>query len=377
MRVGVDMHSVGGIHQGIRTHLLELYAQAVLLAPEIDFIFLGVEQQALESFHVSYRAENVYTAVMPHSNPLKRLLRQLPALERQHALDLLHVQYVMPFRNTAKVAVTIHDVLFETYTAYFTRFFRLRSTVLMRYASRAADVVFTVSDFSRREIAERYGAALEGIHVTPNAADPVRFHPVGPAAGEEEQAVLSRWNLKRRGYVLSVGRLEPRKNYAVLLRAYAQLQDPPPLVIVGQTDFRFQEIFTLITELGLKDVVRICSDVGVNELPTLYRHTLAFVYPSVAEGFGMPVMEAFASGVPVICSDSTALTEIAEGAALLVEPNSVSSLQAALVQLLGDRELQMRLGMAGLERSRQYSWKRSAEVLVKHLRLALMPTKMA
>lgn len=366
LRIGVDMHTVDGIHQGVRTHLLELYARAVQLAPDFDFYLLGAPKETLLAHSPAYSAANIYTVPMKHSGPLGRLLWQLPKLEKSLELDLLHTQYITPLSNSCKTAVTIHDILFESFPQYFTAFFRLRSSLLMRRSGRNADQVFTVSQFSKRELVDRYHIQEDRVLVTPNAADEKRFYPDGDGASYLEQR-----NLFPGNYILSVGRLEPRKNYEVLLRAYAASPDSPPLVIVGQRDFRFHKLFSLIDSLAIADKVRILEDVGTDELSHIYRHALVFVYPSVAEGFGMPVMEAFSSGIPVICSDSTALTEIALDAALLVEPNSVESLRDALVRMVTDGRLRAYCAQAGLRRAREYGWAKSAEVLVQGLRSAL------
>jgi glycosyltransferase involved in cell wall biosynthesis len=366
-RIGVDMHTVEGIHQGVRTHLLELYARAVQIAPELDFYLLGAPRQTLIAHSPAYDAANVHTVPMQHSGPLGRLLWQLPKLEKSLALDLLHTQYITPLSNSCKTAVTIHDILFESFPQYFTPFFRLRSSLLMRRSGKYADQVFTVSDFSRQELIDIYRIREGKILVTPNAADAKRFHP-----GRAGIDGLSKRGLEPGNYVLSVGRLEPRKNYEVLLRAYAAVPDAPPLVIVGQRDFGFHKLFSLMQHLSIENKVRILEDVGTDELSLIYRHALIFVYPSVAEGFGMPVMEAFSSGVPVICSDSTALTEIARSAALTVEPNSVESLRDALFLMLTDGRQRTYCANAGLQRAREYSWQNSAEVLVRGLHAALI-----
>ncbi len=361
------MHTVDGIHQGVRTHLLELYARAVQIAPDLDFYLLGAPKQILIAHNKAYEAANVHTVAMERTGPLGRLLWQLPKLEKSLALDLLHTQYITPLSNSCKTAVTIHDILFESFPQYFTPFFRVRSSLLMRRSGRNADQIFTVSGFSRRELVDRYHIQEDRVLVTPNAADEKRFHPDGDGAG-----YLQKRDLVPGHYILSVGRLEPRKNYEVLLRAYAANPDAPPLVIVGQRDFRFQKLFSLIESLSIADRVRILEDVGMDELSSIYRHALVFVYPSVAEGFGMPVMEAFSSGVPVICSDSTALTEIATDAALLVEPNSVECLREAISRMVADGRLRTYCTQAGLKRTREYSWHKSAEILVQGLRAALV-----
>ena len=369
LRVGVDMHSVNGIQQGIRTHLLEIYWRAAQLAPDVDFYLLGATQETLLQFSPHYGAPNLHPVFLKPTDPVQRLLWQLPRIQRQLSLDWLHVQYIMPLFNTAQIAVTIHDILFETYTSYFTPFFRLRSRILMRYSAQHANLVLTVSNFSKHELVNKYHATADSVLVTPNAADRSRYYP-----GSDGKALIEKRGLSSGDYLLSVGRLEPRKNYGVLLQAYARLTNPPPLVIVGQRDFHFNQVFSLIASLNLHQKVKILDDVEAEELGALYRHCTLFLYPSVAEGFGMPVMEAFASGCAVITSDSTALTEIANGAALLVPPNDVDSLEGAIRQLLNYPDQRLSLSDAGVVRARQYSWDASAQALVQGL---LMSNNMA
>jgi glycosyltransferase involved in cell wall biosynthesis len=165
-------------------------------------------------------------------------------------------------------------------------------------------------------------------------------------------------------YLLTVGRLEPRKNHQRLLRAFAALPSPrPKLAIVGQRDFRFEEILALRDELGLREDVVFLEDVKDAALPALYRHACLFVYPTLAEGFGMPVIEAMASGVPVITSNTTALPEVAGEAAVLVDPHDVGAITAAMRELMQDHLRVGRMRVAGLVHARSFSWDAEAAKL--------------
>lgn len=357
-RIGVDFHVFDGKFQGSRSHLIGIFGELTRLCPEFEFVFLLDKVDELAQLP-GFAEPNVQRVRMPHANALKRLALQLPQLRRELGLDLLHTQYVMPLQPAAGNAVTIHDVLFEPYPQYFGRLFVLRSRLMMRWSARRCDLLFTVSEYSRQEIAQRYGVPAERIHVLHNAVDRRVFFP-----GRDGESLVQAHGLQSGGYLLTVGRIEPRKNHAALLRAYRALQgEVPPLVIVGQRDFGYGDFESELALMPPGHRVIVLSNVGDGELPALYRHALAFVYPSFAEGFGMPPLEALASGVPVVTSDSTAIPEVVGDAGLLVDPTAPDSLRRAMARILADAPLRAQLSACGLERADRYTWRRSAEVL--------------
>lgn len=356
-RIGIDFHVFDGKFQGSRSHLLGVYAELVALLPQHQFFFFLENTEALSAIE-AFQKSNVTIVHMPHANPLVRLAWQLPRLRRQFQLDILHTQYVMPLLPARGNAVTIHDILFEPFPQFFTPLFVLRSRWLMRWSARKADMLFTVSDYSRREMKARYGLAAQHIHVVHNAVDMQHFFP-----GDEGQAYLHARGLEKAGYFLTVGRIEPRKNHANILRAYASLPgQPAPLVIVGQRDFGYGEFEAALAALPRTHRIVLLSDVGDQELPALCRHALAFIYPSLAEGFGMPPLEGLASGVPVITSNTTAIPEVVGEAALLVDPGNPAELASAMERVRSDAALRAGLVRKGLDRARDFTWKKSALV---------------
>ncbi len=362
--LGVDFHVWDGIYQGSRSHLLGLYRAAIALAPEIDFVFFLDQPEALRRAHPEFDAANVHLVRMRHRPGPWRLAWQLPWLRRRHGVDLLHMQYRLPLLAPGACACTIHDVLYETHPQYFTRFFVWQSRLTGRHAARAARLLFTVSAHSRDEIVRLYGVERERVAITCNGVDFARFTP-GTAGADAVRA----HGLEPGGYLLTLGRLEPRKNHVTLLRAYAQLgPEAPPLVIVGQRDFHYGAVFDEIARLQLGERVRVLEHVDDAPLPAVLRHAQVFVYPALAEGFGMPVAEAMASGVPVITSDTTSLPEVAGPGALLVDPRSPDALAQAMARLLADGGLRQRLVQAGLQHVRQFDWPASAAVFVAALR---------
>jgi len=366
-KIGIDFHVADGKYQGSRSHVIELFAQVIDLSPDLEFFLFLDDTDSLRNLSVSFRRENVHLVRMPSANPMTRLLWQLPVLAKQHALDILHCQYIIPPVLSCAGMVTIHDVLFETHPEYFEPFFRLRSRVLMRHSARRAAHVFTVSDYSKSEMASRFDLNESCISVIHNAADPQRFFP-----GNEGIEIIGQRGLQTGEYLLTVGRIEPRKNHDRLLKAYSALgANVPPLVIVGQSDSRRVDIHNMIGELGLSGRVVLIGNANDAELPALLRHASMFIYPAIAEGFGMPPLEAMASGVPVVASNLTSLPEVVGDAGVLVDPLDTDALAKAIFVTLNDVPLRSRLRQAGPERAQKFSWLESAK-LVRECYLACL-----
>src|SRR6185312_16407796 len=241
-----------------RSHVLGLYKEAVALAPDLHFKFFLTDCARLRSEHPEFCRENVDLEYMPSMPGLARLVFALPYLRRRHRIDLLHTQYRIPFAPLGPCACTIHDVLFEDYPEYFSKPFVWQSRLTFRLAAKRSKLLFTVSEYSRRQIAQCYGFER-----------------------------LSELGLQSSGYLLMVGRLEPRKNHARLIEAYSLLgPGAPPLVCVGQRDFGFDAAISAASRFGVQERVHFLEAVADDLLPVLMRHARLFVFAAVAEGFG-------------------------------------------------------------------------------------------
>ena len=359
-RVGIDFHVVDGIFQGSRTFVLELFSEVIKISPDIHFILFLDKTELLKSFSPIFNAPNVELVHMPSASPITRLCWQLPRLQIRYKLDILHTQYILPIPSLSPGIVTIHDILFESHPQYFSPIFRLRSAVLIRLSAWRAKHIFTVSEYSKKEIISRYGIQEEKISTTYNGVNLKKYFP-----GIIGKDVIESRGLLSKGYLLSVGRLEPRKNYVTLLRAYKKTENPKlPLVIIGQQHFGYEDVFNVIRDLGIEQHVHILNDIKDEELPAFYRHAKLFIYPTWAEGFGIPLLESIASGVPVITSNTTSIPEVVGDAAILVEPNDIYSLAEEINHLLTDEKLYGDLQRYGLKQVYKYQWKSSA----KHVR---------
>ena len=358
-RIGIDLHVADGIFQGSRTHCLELFSRVIARTPECDFVILASAPENLLSFSESFRLPYVTFFSMPKKAAPVRLLWQLPQIVRHCKLALLHVQYIAPPVPMCATAVTVHDILFESHPEYFEKPFVSRSRLLVPFSARHSSAVFAVSNFSRRQICDTYSIPEDKVHTIPNGVDRTRFFP-GDLGGDTVRDL----GLECGSYYLTVGRLEPRKNHVALLRAWAQLKAPrPTLVIVGQRHFQYHEAVDLIRTLRLERDVVLLEQVSDKQLPAIYRNAKGFAYCSWAEGFGMPLLEAMASGIPVISSANTALAEVCADAALQVDPSQPSHICDAILALEEQPEVRRDLIRRGLLRAREFTWEKPAQTV--------------
>jgi glycosyltransferase involved in cell wall biosynthesis len=261
-----------------------------------------------------------------------------------HGLDVLHcTTFRAPLRARTPVVVTVHDLAAIRFPQLFTAWTRLYARTLLPAVLRSATRVLAVSEFTKRDVVELAGVPEERIDVAWNAADSAVFRPDGPADDGD--------------YVLAVGTLEPRKNLPRLIEATRRLG--LPLRIAGARGWgRVDAEAPHVTWVGRPDD---------GELAALLRGALCLAYPSLWEGFGIPVLEAMLCGTPVVTSGGSAMEEVAAGAAELVDPNDVASIAAGIERALGRRD---ELRTAGFMRARAFSWSATADAVVASYRRA-------
>jgi glycosyltransferase involved in cell wall biosynthesis len=266
------------------------------------------------------------------------------ALGRKRTADLLHCPtYRGPVRSALPLVVTVHDLAVLRHPHAFNRWSRLYGPLVVPRVLAAAQRVIAVSEFTKRELIELLHVPEEKIRVVPNGVDDT-FAPDGPAAEGE--------------YVLAVGTLEPRKNLPRLVEAMRR--SDVELRVVGARGWGGVEVGG--------NGVRWLGEVSDSELARLYRGARCVAYPSLYEGFGIPVLEAMACGAPVVTSRGTAMEEIADGAAVLVDPNDPAELAAGIDRAAAEREV---LVARGLDRARAFRWDAVAEATVAVYREAL------
>ncbi len=276
-----------------------------------------------------------------------------PGVALFHATD-----HLLPYFRRIKSVFTLHDLIFLFHPETHKPLNRWFLTLMMPRFLRAADAVIAVSECTKRDAVRFYGIPEEKITVIYEGVNP-RFRPASP---ETIASVRARYNLPEH-FILYVGTIEPRKNLTALLEAFHHLLATHDLrlVIVGKKGWLYEGFFRRLRELGLGNRVIFTGYVPDEDLPAIYSAAELFVFPSLYEGFGLPVLEAMACGVPVICSNTSSLPEVAGDAALLVDPTDVRALAGAMEQALTDEALRVTLRARGIERAQRFTWARAAQ----------------
>lgn len=270
--------------------------------------------------------------------------------------------YLMPYRTGLPTLLTFYDIIPlkfpKAVPARARLFFRLASTL----ALRAADRVVAISEAARDDLTSYFPVPAAKISVTPLAAGP-RYRPQ-PAA--EVARVRDTYRLPGE-FILYLGINKPHKNLPALVDAYAQSASPqtPPLVIAGAWDNRYPQPKQHAASRQLADAVRFLGPVTERDLPALYTAATLFVFPSLYEGFGLPVLEAMACGTPVACSNTPSLKEVAGDAALYFDPLSVTAIGDAMSELFEDGRQRAWRAELGLARARRYNWQATAAATLR------------
>ena len=298
-----------------------------------------------------------HTAVrLSGSSNLRRLLSELPELARQVGAQVIHSTYAVPPTTDRARVVTIHDLSFVGHPEWFGARDRAVLNAGVRWAARHAERIIVPSRDTRDDVRALPGVAAERVAVIAEGVEP-RFRPLDPA---DVAPVLARLALAR-PYVLAVGNLQPRKNLARLLEAWAALVGANAagehvLVLAGGVRGRRTDVARTVAALHLQGRVQITGYVADADLPALYCGATAFVCASLHEGFGLPVLEAMAAGTPVACSRATALPDTAGDAATYFDPLDTDDIAATLMALLDHAEMRERLRQRGVARARSFTW---------------------
>ena len=333
-RIAIDADVLGRQRTGDETYVAALLRE---LVPLVD---------REELFAVTRRPDLVPAGVeavqLAARSQIVRMTLSLPRLLRQLHPDLAHFLYAIPPGYRGRAVITIHDLSYERLPDVMGFRDRLLFRTQVPRSARRAERVLTGSELTKRDLIERYAVAEKRIVVTPYGVDPF-YGPDGP---------------RRDGhYALFVGAIQPRKDPVGAIEALALLNSDLRLVLVGPEKSGGQDVRAAIQRLGIGDRVELVGHVERDELAALYRGAACLVFPSRYEGFGLPIVEAMASGTPVVAARAGAVPEVAGDAAVLVEPGDPVALAGGIERALADRE---RLVAAGLERAKRYSWVETA-----------------
>ncbi|MGD8244129.1 MAG: glycosyltransferase family 1 protein [Anaerolineae bacterium] len=293
-----------------------------------------------------------------------RLRLPVPAETITGALDVLYSpDFVLPpTRPACRTLLTVHDLSFMHHPDAFVLPLRRYLERIVPRSIERADLVLADSEHTRSDLIRLFAVPRDRVRVIYPGIDTC-FQP-NPEPGESAR-LRERYAIDDRPYILSVGTLQPRKNYVRLIQAFvrsrASRESDTQLLIAGGRGWLYDDI---LAEAEKHDTVRPLGFVEDRDLPALYRGAALLAFPSLYEGFGLPVLEAMGCGVPVVCSNTSSLPEVAGDAALLVDPLDVEALGQALTRALEDHELRRAMVERGLSQAARYDWARSADQLL-------------
>lgn len=363
MRIGIDAHFASYELRGIGKYVIQLVSGLVQSDEYNEYVIYGDSRRFPQ---LNGRANVKLRDPGPMPYPLWEQV-VLPYWVRQDGVEFLHcpantAPVILP--KDIKLVMTVHDVMYMLPASVLSasNVFRQRLGSFYRRAvvprvARRADRIIAVSEFSKREIVQRLNVIPERVEVIHEGIDPNFASLAGdlgfPPKDLEGKTLDS-------DFILALGAGDPRKNTLAVIRAYASMWRDLPnqekLVIVGLRDWPSSTACQLVKQLALDDRVHFAGYVSDELLAWLYSFSRCFLYPTLYEGFGFPVLEAMACGTPVIASDCTSVPEIAGAAALFVDPTSEKSIGDALLRILRDEPTRLDLIQKGRDRVRQFSW---------------------
>lgn len=362
MRVAIDAHMVGTQETGNETYikyLIQAMQSMDLSGIDVDILQTADSQSPLNPT-LPDKGFRVLQVTPTHS--IGRLAWGIPRTVRQERDQVLHMTYNVPFwsRSSAQV-VSVHDLAYKLYPRYYSPRVRLLLSILVPLSIRRAERVIVISEQTKQDLIREYRVSPAKIVLTPLAAAP-EFQVQKTRIGQ--QRVLAHYGIQA-PFILAVGNLEPRKNLTRIIRAFGTLlrQSLPShqLVIVGKAHWQGSTVGQEIKRLGLTNKVILTDYVPTDDLVSLYNAAQLFCYPSLYEGFGLPILEAMSCGTPVIASNVSSIPEVAGMAAWLVDPLSEQELTAAMERILTDETLRYELREKGLQRAASFSWAKTAK----------------
>ena len=360
----VDCHSFDhAIRQGITTYLTGLYQAAVQIDSPLEYYFASYHPEKLEP--IFGRGRNIHYLQYTTENKYLRLISEIPHLIRRENLDYAHFQYIAPLRKCCREVITLHDILFCDFPEQFSWKYRFSKTLLFKRSVKRADILLTVSNYSRERIAELWKIPAEKIIVTPNAVSSEWLQPV-------HKTLLQQNAFPFKKYFLYVSRIEPRKNHVLLLRCWLEQKlwkRDIGLVFIGAPAEKSKELDSELANLpaDAKKYSVLLSNVDHSELRKWYAGADLFIFPSLAEGFGIPPLEAGMSGIPCLCSNQTAMSDFNFFGNGLFDPRNPEELKMKIQAFLdGTLVLPESSKIQTIIRQR-YDWRKSAEILLESI----------
>jgi glycosyltransferase involved in cell wall biosynthesis len=365
MTIGFDGHFITGRVSGNGVSTQMLLQALAAVDSENDYIVYLLQN------NIRLPNPNFHAKIMPalHANAKIRFLFTFPFELSRSPVDVFHATFTVPLlpdKMRPKIVLTVPEIPWFTDPETFPApsLFSAQVRLATRYSISKAARIITLTQFMKRRIVCHFQVPDENVEVIPWGVDEAYFRRVDRNYIEKVQRRFS----ITRPYVLCVGDLHLRKNQTALIRAFTQLRErhniPYELVLAGKPHYRAELIYAAAAASSAATRIKLTGYVDPEELRALYQGASIFAFPSLHEGFGLPVHEAMASAVPVIASDRDALPEVAGDAALFVDPLDIDGIASAILRLIDDASLRERLVETGMEQARRFSWRETGRKVI-------------
>lgn len=334
--------------------------------PDNEYLLFNPKEEGGIDFRINPKNTRIIT-------PTRWIDKQIPAYWRSYGLrrelmpikaDIFHgLSQELPFgirQATSKTVVTVHDAIFMRYPSLYPLSYRKIFIAKNRYAFRTADKIIAISHQTKQDIIRFFGVNEKKIEVIYQGCNDLFKQPI---TAEQKEEVRKKYQLPPH-YLLSVGAIEERKNISLIIKALHSQKVELPLVIVGRKTKYQQVLNTLVQRLNLSHSILFRHHVESSDLPALYANAEIFIFPSIFEGFGIPILEALTVGTPVICSAGSCFEETGGDSSCYIDPHSETELGKAIHRLLANPQLMETMRIKGQEHSRRFDDKEIAQQLI-------------
>ncbi len=369
MRIGIDIRVIGKNRTGDEVYFFNLVKNLAATDKKNEF-HLYVDRDPENDAGLAEEIRKLNLGANFQIDFIKKTNRfcwnfwYLPMHLRKNPVDIFHTQYIAPFwlpKNT-KLVLTIHDISFNFFPEYIKKLDLFFLKTLLARGIRRADKIITVSASERRQIVDFYKIPLKKVDFTYDGVDFEKFSQ--NFSDEQKNAIRAKYKLPRK-FLLYLGTLQPRKNILVIIEALKNLD--LQLVLAGNREAHNfdQKIDEAIEKNGLQDKIIFAGWIDEEDKPILLQMADCFVFPSLYEGFGIPIIEAMSAGTPIICSDIPVFREIGKDAALFCDPKNSQQFAENISKILTDQSLRKKLVRSGIENARNFAWRKTTEKTLK------------
>jgi len=365
-KIFIDGHSFDTQFQGTTSYLIGLYSELLKNHQDIEICIGAKNPQKAKKFFKNF--SNVCFIKYKSRSSLSRIFFEIPKIINKNKFDYAHFQYVIPFRRKkgCKYLVTIHDILFEDFKEYFPFLYRIVRKFLFKYSALNAYKIFTVSEYSKSRIVELYNIESNKIFITHNGINE-HFHNFKTGKKESEDYIFEKYGIKK--YFLFVSRIEPRKNHLQLAKLLLKINfnDNFNLVFIGANSLN-PNFDKKINELNHNNnhFLYWLEGIGNKDLLHFYNASQAFIFPSLAEGFGIPPLEAAIMNIPVISSNQTAMSDFVFFDPYLFDPRNEKDFESKFLSFI-DSYKNIDTEKIKNDIVKKYHWKESSSVFYEQL----------